>query len=195
MELNHQQKEAVSHKDGPILVIAGAGTGKTRIITERIAYILKQQWCRNDQILALTFTDKAAGEIEERIDTLMPLGYEAVPIHTFHSFCDHILKNYGIDIGISPGFKILQGVDLWLFVKEHLFEFELNYYLPLGNPTKFIDALISHFSRLKEEVITHMAGAETEQAIGSTTLVKLIKEAGRVAIERDTLYNTIQTHE
>ncbi|MBU1683654.1 ATP-dependent helicase [Patescibacteria group bacterium] len=151
-ELNKQQQEAVQHKDGPILVIAGAGTGKTRVITERIAYILDQQWCRNDQILALTFTDKAAGEMEERLDTLMPIGYESIQISTFHSFCEKLLRQFGIDIGISPGFKILEGVNQWKFIKEHLYDFDLDYYRPHGNPTSFIDALIGHFGRLKEEV-------------------------------------------
>lgn len=150
--LNKQQKEAVMHKDGPILVIAGAGTGKTRVITERIAHILNQGWCRNSEVLALTFMEKAAGEMEERLDTLMPLGYETVQISTFHSFCEKIIREYGIDIGISSNFKILQGVQQWQFMKDHLFEFDLNYYRPLGNPTSFIDSLLNHFSRVKEEL-------------------------------------------
>jgi DNA helicase-2/ATP-dependent DNA helicase PcrA len=151
-ELNKQQLEAVQHKDGPVLVIAGAGTGKTRVITERIAYILNQKWCDNDQILALTFTEKAAGEMEERLDILMPIGYETIQISTFHSFCEKLLRQYGIDIGISPNFKILEGVNQWKFIKEHLYDFDLDYYRPHGNPTRFIDALISHFSRIKEEI-------------------------------------------
>jgi len=151
--LNSQQREAVTHKTGPILVIAGAGTGKTRVITERIAYILSRKWCKNHQVLGLTFTEKAAGEMEERLDRLMPLGYEAVPISTFHSFCEKLLRQYGIDIGISTNFKILEGVRQWQFLKEHLFEFNMDYYRPLGNPNKFIQAMISHFSRLKEELV------------------------------------------
>ncbi|MFC1729797.1 ATP-dependent helicase [candidate division KSB1 bacterium] len=150
--LNPEQREAVTHKTGPSLVIAGAGTGKTRVITERISYILGQKWCKNNQILALTFTEKAAGEMEERLDVLMPIGYEAIQVSTFHSFCEKLLRQYGIDIGISPNFKILEGVRQWQFMKENLFEFELSYYRPLGNPTKFIDALLSHFGRLKEEL-------------------------------------------
>ena len=152
--LNPQQRDAVTHKNGPILVIAGAGTGKTRVITERIYYILDQKWCNNDQILALTFTEKAASEMEERLDILMPLGYEAIQVSTFHSFCEKLLRQYGIDIGISPNFRILEGVRQWQFMREHLFEFDLDYYRPMGNPTRFIDALLSHFGRLKEELIS-----------------------------------------
>jgi DNA helicase II / ATP-dependent DNA helicase PcrA len=150
--LNSEQREAVTHLNGPILVIAGAGTGKTRVITERIAYLINNGFCKNDEVLALTFTDKAAFEMEERLDILMPIGYEAVAVSTFHSFCEKTIRKYGIDIGISPDFRILEGVRQWQFLKEHLFEFELDYYRPTGNPTRFIDAMLSHFSRLKEEL-------------------------------------------
>ena len=153
MNLNEGQKAAVEHKDGPIMVIAGAGTGKTRVITERIVHIVNQKWCRNDQILALTFTEKAAAEMEARVDEALPIGYSAIQISTFHSFCEKLLRQYGIDIGISPGFKILEGVNQWKFMKQHLFDFKLNYYRPSGNPNKFIDSLLSFFSRLKEEVV------------------------------------------
>ena len=153
-ELNTKQRDAVMHNKGPILVIAGAGTGKTRVITERVAHILSSKWAKNDEVLGLTFTDKAAGEMEERLDTLMPMGYETVPVMTFHSFCDKTLRQYGIDIGISPNFRILQGVQQWLFLKERIFDFELDYFRPQGNPTEFISALLSHFSRIKEEIIS-----------------------------------------
>ncbi|MFH1012503.1 MAG: ATP-dependent DNA helicase, partial [Candidatus Peregrinibacteria bacterium] len=150
--LNARQREAVEHKNGPLLVIAGAGTGKTRVITERLAHIVNSGWCKNEQVLALTFTEKATAEIEERVDRLMRLGYESIPIHTFHGFCDQLLREFGMDIGIASNFKILQGVDRWMFMKEHLFTFELDYYRPMGNPTSFIDALLSTFSRFKEEL-------------------------------------------
>ncbi len=154
MELNKEQLEAVSHKDGPMLVIAGAGTGKTRVITERIAYIIDKKWAEPDQILALTFTEKAAAEMDARLDERMPIGYETISVSTFHSFCEKLLRQYGIDIGLSPGFKILEGVAQWKFIRERLFDFNLNYYRPSGNPTKFIDSLIKFFGRIKEELIS-----------------------------------------
>ena len=152
--MNPQQQAAVTHKDGPILVIAGAGTGKTRVITERIAHMLEQKWAKPDQILALTFTEKAAAEMDARLDERMPIGYAAIQVSTFHSFCEKILRHYGIDIGISPSFKILEGVNQWKFIREQLFDFRLDYYRPNGNPTKFIDSLLKFFSRLKEEVVS-----------------------------------------
>jgi len=175
-ELNKQQREAVEHRDGPILVIAGAGTGKTRVITERIAHIINAGWAKHNEVLGLTFTDKAAAEMEERLDRLMPLGYEAIPLMTFHSFCDKILRQYGIDSGISPNFKILQGVERWLFLKENLFGFQLDYYRPLGNPTEFISALLGHFDRLKEELVNpadYLVFAEAKQKGASSDEEKL----------------------
>ncbi len=154
IELNAEQKQAVTHNKGPMLVIAGAGTGKTRVITERVAHIIEEKWAKPNQILALTFTEKAAAEMEARLDERMPIGYEAIAVSTFHAFCEKALRQYGIDIGISPSFRILEGVSQWKFIKEQLFNFRLDYYRPSGNPTKFIDSLLKYFSRLKEEVVS-----------------------------------------
>ena len=191
--LNPHQREAVEHNEGPILVIAGAGTGKTRVITERVAHIINSGLAKHDEVLGLTFTDKAASEMEERLDQVMPLGYEAIPLMTFHSFCDKILRQYGIDIGISPGFKILQGVEQWLFLKENLFNFELDYYRPLGNPTEFIGALLSHFSRLKEEILSpaeYLAFADKRQNSAETDEERL---DARKWLELAKAYQTYQT--
>ncbi|MFH0820902.1 MAG: ATP-dependent DNA helicase [Candidatus Peregrinibacteria bacterium] len=176
---NSEQLKAIQHKNGPMLVIAGAGTGKTRVITERIAHIIHSGWCRNSEVLALTFTEKATAELEERVDRLMPLGYEAIPIHTFHGFCDRILREFGVDIGLSPGFRILAGVEQWMFVKEHLFEFELDYYRPMGNPTSFIDALLSAFSRFKEELDSPEMVMEAAKKMEDKLEAKRLLELGK----------------
>src|SRR5262249_57051707 len=81
--LNAAQAAAVTHETGPLLIIAGAGTGKTTVITRRIAYLIATRRARPSEILALTFTDKAAAEMEERVDTLVPYGYADVQISTF----------------------------------------------------------------------------------------------------------------
>ncbi|MDA1060276.1 MAG: ATP-dependent DNA helicase [bacterium] len=153
MELNSNQKEAVLHDKGPILIIAGAGTGKTRVITSRILELINSGKASATEILALTFTDKAANEMVERVDLEMPLGYEELNIKTFHSFSEHIIRESGLEIGIDPGYKVLDQVDQWFFFKKHLFEFELDYYRPLGNPNRFIYSLLNHFSKLKDELI------------------------------------------
>ncbi len=152
--LNKEQTEAVKHGAGPLLIVAGAGTGKTTVITRRIAYLIEQKFAKPDEILALTFTEKAATEMEERVELLLPLGYFDKWISTFHSFCERILKNHALDIGLPNDFKLLDGVRQWIFVYENFDKFNLNYYRPLGNPSRFIDTLLQHFSRCKDELIT-----------------------------------------
>ncbi len=149
--LNQEQVDAVTHKDGPLLIVAGAGTGKTTVITRRIAYLI-EQGVKPENILALTFADKAAEEMTERVDQLLPYGFVDTHISTFHAFGEEVLKAHGLEIGL-PDFKVLDETGQWLLIRNNLDQFELNYYRPLGNPTKFIRALISHFSRLKDEEI------------------------------------------
>ncbi|MEK7653545.1 MAG: UvrD-helicase domain-containing protein, partial [Patescibacteria group bacterium] len=152
--LNEAQKQAVLHDQGPLLIVAGAGTGKTAVITSRIANLIISGKAKADEILALTFTDKAAGEMEERVDRLLPYGYVDLWISTFHAFAERILKEHGLEIGIPNDFKLLNTTEQWLLIKKNLEKFKLDYYRPLGNPTKFIHALLRHFSRAKDENIS-----------------------------------------
>lgn len=153
-KLNPQQQAAVRHGQGPLLIIAGAGSGKTTVITERIKYLITRRKVKPAAILALTFTDKAAGEMEERVDLAMPYGYTEMWISTFHSFCDRLLRAEALQIGLNPNYQLLSGAETTQFLINHLFKFKLNYYRPLGNPTKFVNGLLQHFSRLKDEDIT-----------------------------------------
>jgi DNA helicase II / ATP-dependent DNA helicase PcrA len=154
MQLNKAQLDAIKHKSGPLLVVAGAGTGKTRVITERIKDLIEKRNVKPQEILALTFTEKAASEMLERIGEIMPLGYEEPWVYTFHSFADRILNNEGIEIGLDPSYKILAGPDQWLLLRKHIFELDLHYFRPLGNPTKFISAVLKFISRLQDENIS-----------------------------------------
>lgn len=152
-KLNPEQKRAVEHDKGPLLIVAGAGTGKTTVITQRIDYLIKKKKVKPEEILALTFTDKAAGEMEERVDFLLPFGYTDLWILTFHSFAEKILQQHALEIGIPNDFKLLNQTEQWMLVRQNLDKFNLDYYKPLGNPTKFIHALVKLFSRAKDEVI------------------------------------------
>ena len=152
--LNPEQRDAVMHEKGPLLIIAGAGTGKTHVITSRIIHLLQEKKAAPSEILALTFTEKSTEEMIERVDKALPYSYEEIAIHTFHGFCDRVLKEYGLEIGLDTSYSILTQVDQWMFIKQHLFDFNLDYYRPLGNPNKFISALGTHFSRLKDEDIS-----------------------------------------
>ncbi|MFH1509633.1 MAG: UvrD-helicase domain-containing protein [Candidatus Nealsonbacteria bacterium] len=151
--LNKEQKEAVVHEGGPLLIVAGAGTGKTTVITQRIAYLIEKELTKPEEILAVTFTEKAAGEMEERVDNLLPYGYVDLWILTFHSFCERILRDHALDIGLPADFKILDPSAGWLLVRHNLDKFDLNYYKSMGNPTKLIQTLISHFSHCKDQEI------------------------------------------
>lgn len=152
--LNTEQKEAVTTTEGPLLVIAGAGTGKTTVITRRIAYLIEQKLAKPSEILSLTFTEKAAAEMEERVDVLVPYGYIDTWISTFHAFGDRVLHENALDLGLPPDFKILTRPAQILFFRQNLFSFDLDYFRPLSNPTKFIEAILSFFSRCKDEDIS-----------------------------------------
>src|SRR3989338_459153 len=130
--LNKEQREAVTHRQGPLLIIAGAGTGKTTVITRRIAWLLAEGLARPEEILALTFTDKAAKEMQERVDILMPYGYTDIWISTFHAFGDHLLRENAIIASLDPDFKVLTRPEAAVFFRERLFEFSLSYYRPLA---------------------------------------------------------------
>lgn len=153
-DLNPEQKKAVEHKDGPLLIIAGAGTGKTTVVTERIKHLIAKKFAAPSEILALTFTDRAAREMEDRVDRAMPYGYTQMWISTFHGFCDTILREEGLAIGMNPNFKLMTEAESITFLKKHLFKLDLDYFRPLGNPNKFLENLLTHFSRLSDEDIT-----------------------------------------
>jgi DNA helicase-2/ATP-dependent DNA helicase PcrA len=152
--LNKEQLKAVTHRDGPLLIIAGAGTGKTAVITRRIAWLLDEGLAKTNEILALTFTDKAAKEMLERVDILVPYGYTDIWVSTFHAFGDRILRENALISGLDSDFKVLTQAESVVFFREHLFEFSLNYYRPLADPMRFIEALIKLFSRAKDEDIS-----------------------------------------
>ena len=121
--LNDQQRAAVTCETGPLLIVAGAGTGKTAVITRRIAWLIAAKRAKPSEILALTFTDKAAAEMEERVDVLVPYGYTDVWVSTFHAFGDRVLRDHALDLGLAPDFRILTKAEQVIFFRERLFEF------------------------------------------------------------------------
>ncbi len=153
MKLNKAQNDAVKYTDGPLLIVAGAGTGKTTVITQKIIYLIEQKKIAPENILALTFTDKAAAEMQDRVDVALNLGYVDLKIETFHSFCQQILEQYGLDIGIPNKFNISTETDAWLMLKEHIYDLNLSYYRPLGSPSFHIHELLRHFSKCKDELV------------------------------------------
>lgn len=152
--LNDEQLAAVTHDGGPLLIVAGAGTGKTTVVSKRIAWLIATGRAKPEEILALTFTEKAAGEMIERVDQLLPLGYTDLWISTFHAFCRRILEERGLDIGVPNEFRLFDQTDSYLLARQHLDDFSLDYYRPLGNPTKFLHSMLKHFSRAKDEDVS-----------------------------------------
>jgi DNA helicase-2/ATP-dependent DNA helicase PcrA len=153
-KLNEAQREAIEYADGPLLIVAGAGTGKTTVITNKIAHLIESGKAKPEQILALTFTEKAAEEMVTRVDGLIKTGYADLQISTFHAFCQRMLEQYGLTIGLSNQFNLVTETAAWLMVRANLLKFKLDYYRPLGNPTRHIHELLRHFSKCKDELIT-----------------------------------------
>ena len=177
--LNSAQAAAVTHEAGPLLIIAGAGTGKTTVITRRIAHLIATRRARPSEILALTFTDKAAIEMEERVDTLVPYGYADVQISTFHAFGDHLIRENALELGLTPEFRVLTRAEQVIFLRAHLFELPLGHYRPLGDPTRHLQAIISHISRLKDEDVgpeEYLAHAEALLAAAADDETRLEAE-------------------
>lgn len=152
--LNPKQKQAVEHEGGPLLIIAGAGTGKTSVITSRIVYLIQQFKLQPENILAVTFTEKAAEEMEERVDLMLPMGYTDLWINTFHGLCERILRAHALDIGLPADFELASEIEQRIILGRHLYDFDFEYYTPLASPDSLVSELLKHFSRAKDEDIT-----------------------------------------
>jgi DNA helicase-2/ATP-dependent DNA helicase PcrA len=158
--LNPEQRRAVCHGEGPLLVIAGAGTGKTQMITRRIAWLIATRRARPSEILALTFTDKAAQEMQARVDQLVPYGYTDATVSTFHAFGDRLVREFALELGLPTDTRVLARPEVVIFLRERLFAMALDEYRPLGDPTRFLAALASLFSRCKDEDVSPQAFLE-----------------------------------
>ena len=147
--LNPQQRAAVIHGDGPMLVVAGAGTGKTRVITERIRTLLESQPdLRGDQILGLTFTDKAAGEMKSRVAAASGERGKDVQLSTFHAYCKTLLEE------LDPGLRVLDEYDHWILLRRNLRLLALDRYRRLAEPGQFLGDFVKFFSRCQDELVT-----------------------------------------
>ena len=116
--LNEEQSKAVFQTEGPVLILAGAGSGKTRVLTHRIAYLIEECQVNPYNIMAITFTNKAAGEMRERVDSLVGFGSESIWVATFHSTCVRILRRYADRIGHDNNFTIYDTDDQKTIIKE-----------------------------------------------------------------------------
>lgn len=146
--LNPKQKEAVFHTEGPLLVLAGAGSGKTRVLTHRIAYLIEEKAVNPWNIMAITFTNKAAEEMRERVDRLVGFGSESIWVSTFHSSCVRILRRHIDAIGFETNFTIYDTDDQKTLMKQVLKKLDLD-------PKMYKEkAMISYISAAKDKLIT-----------------------------------------
>src|SRR5881392_2281708 len=153
-DLNPPQREAVEHGDGPLLVLAGAGSGKTRVLTHRIAYLLASDRARPSEILAITFTNKAAGEMRERVERLVGGVSRVMWVMTFHSACARILRADAERLGYKRAFTIYDEADSLRMLKRSMEELELD---PKRYPPR---AIRSRISAAKNSLTDLSAGGE-----------------------------------
>ena len=146
--LNPQQQEAVYHTEGPLLILAGAGSGKTRVLTHRIAYLIDKKGINPWNILAITFTNKAASEMRERVDKIVGFGSESVWVSTFHSTCVRILRRYIDRLGYDTRFAIYDTEDQKTLMKEVCRKLNID-----TKKTKE-RSLLAQISHAKDELIT-----------------------------------------
>ena len=162
-QLNPAQRASVSHGDGPLLILAGAGSGKTRVLTRRIAYLVQHQGLPPECILALTFTNKAAGEMAARVEALLGLPVRGLWIGTFHSICLRLVRRHADLLGYQPGLSVFDADDQRALVRRLLKDEGLE-----EKPRRARD-LLGHISRAKSAGL----GAEALQADARTPAQQL----------------------
>ena len=168
--LNPMQREAVFHTEGPLLVLAGAGSGKTRVLTHRIAYLIEEKRVAPWNIMAITFTNKAAAEMRERVDKIVGEGAEAIWVSTFHSSCVRILRRFIDRLGYDTNFTIYDGDDQKTLMKQVLKKMQ-------ADPKQFKErAVLSRISAAKNDRIT---ADEFEQQAGADFRGKKIAQIYR----------------
>ena len=149
--LTEEQRRAVEHGAGPLLIVAGAGTGKTHVLTARIVQLIASGAARPHEILAVTFTEKAAAQMQERVDLNTPLGLNDAAIKTFHGFGDEVFREFALELGRSGELRVLSSAEQVIFVREHLYQLPLRRYRPAGDPLRYVRALLDLFGRARDE--------------------------------------------
>ncbi|MFC4531379.1 DNA helicase PcrA [Sphaerisporangium dianthi] len=165
--LNPQQRDAVVHEGSPLLIVAGAGSGKTRVLTHRIAYLLSERDAQPQEILAITFTNKAAREMKERVDRLIGPRSKAMWVMTFHSACVRILRREAKRLGFTSSFSIYDQADSQRLMAMVCRELDLD---PKRYPPRSFSAQVSN---LKNELIDY----ETAAGKAQTHLERTLAEA------------------
>ncbi|MBV9480333.1 MAG: ATP-dependent helicase [Acidobacteria bacterium] len=167
---DQDQRAAIEHVYGPMLVIAGAGTGKTTVLTERIARLIRHGYARPQEILALTYSDSAAAEMRERVRKQLGANLPLQAM-TFHAYCYRLLEACG------KKFAIVDDKDLWIFLRQHIRDLQLKYFVRAANVSKFLDDLLDFMRRCQDELVspTHYAAYVEKLRSGSLALPRVTK--------------------
>src|SRR5450755_1925614 len=147
-EPDERQREAIEHVHGPMLVVAGAGTGKTTVLTQRIARLIREGHARPDEILALTYTKNSAEEMRERVKSeLSGTDLTGLQATTFHDYCFGLLNRNG------KGFGVVDDKDLWIILRKRIPELNLNYFVRAANVGQFLTDLLEFMRRCQDELV------------------------------------------
>jgi superfamily I DNA/RNA helicase/RecB family exonuclease len=148
-EPDQHQREAIEHVHGPMLVIAGAGTGKTTVLTKRIARLVREGHARPDEVLAVTYTKNAAQEMRQRVEEeLRGTDLTGLRIATFHEYCNTLLQENGVEFGV------LDEKDLWIYLRRRLRELNLKYFVRAASVSKFLEDLLKFMQHCHDELVT-----------------------------------------
>ncbi len=181
-EPDERQREAIEHVHGPVLVIAGAGTGKTTVLTKRIAHLVREGHARPDEILAVTYTKNAAQEMRQRVEgELRGTNLTGLRLATFHDYCNALLDQCGKKFGV------VDDQDLWIYLRRRIRELNLNYYIRAARLSKFFDDLMAFFRHCHDELVSPEQYEEYVQRLERGELpvprVSKSKDAGTLSDE------------
>ena len=193
--LNPEQQEAVLHTEGPLLILAGAGSGKTRVIAHRIAYLVSEGLCESDRLLAVTFTNKAAEEMRTRVETLLGVDCRRMWISTFHALCARLLRREAPHIGLSRDFVIYDSTDQLTVMKQALRQIGAD---DTAMQPRLALSRISHAKNRMEgpEVFTSSSWNPRDEQIGKLFVlyVKALRDANALDFD-DLLLRTVELFE
>jgi len=179
--LNEEQRAAVLSLEGPVLILAGAGTGKTRVIVHRVAELLRRDPSLTPQnVLALTFSRKAAEEMKERVEQLLGTHPDEMSFFTFHGFCHRFLQEHSLELGLPARLRLLDQAEQWVFFRKLLPELKLKHYGSLADPTGCIDGFLRTIGRAKDELVSPEEMAVHARSLEDPQERKLAEEVARV---------------
>ncbi len=148
LEADPRQQEAIQHNHGPMLVVAGAGTGKTTVLVSRIARLIREGHAKPEEIVALTYSDNAATEMLQRVQKeLRGTSLDGLQAKTFHAYCNELLRRSG------RGFDVLDDKDLWIMLRKRIAELHLNYFVRAANVSEFLNDLLKFMQRCQDELV------------------------------------------